>query len=305
MIINTGGRTDTVNYYCPWLLKRLEEGFVYSRNPLFPHKVTKYCLEPSAVDCIVFCSKNYTPILPHIGEIAERFNIYCHYTITAYGKDVEPKVPEIDESIDTLLKLSAIIGKEKLAWRYDPILLTKKYSIEVHLQTFEAMAKKITGHVDRCIFSFVEMYKRLERNMPEIILLTEQDKHTLAKEIGSIAKHYKLLIQTCGGNGDYSDYGINASGCMTLDIIGKANKCQFRKLKHKGMREGCHCIESRDIGAYDTCLNGCKYCYANQNPTSAFANFKLHDKNSPLLIGNVKPADELRAGAQKTFMVKR
>jgi Domain of unknown function (DUF1848). len=88
MIINTGGRTDTVQYYCDWLMKRFEEGYVLARNPLFTNKVTRYELTPDKVDCIIFCSKNYKPILPHIQQIANRFPIYCHYTITAYGKEI-------------------------------------------------------------------------------------------------------------------------------------------------------------------------------------------------------------------------
>ncbi|QIM68699.1 DUF1848 family protein [Basfia succiniciproducens] len=93
MIINTGGRTDTVHYYSKWLLKRFEEGYVLSRNPLFPNKVTRYELTPETVDCVVFCSKNYRPILPDLHKITDRFNTYFHYTITAYGKDIEPGVP--------------------------------------------------------------------------------------------------------------------------------------------------------------------------------------------------------------------
>ena len=104
MIINTGGRTDTVQYYTRWLLKRFEEGYVLSRNPLFQHKVTRYELTPDQVDCVVFCSKNYAPILPHINSITERFHTYFHYTITAYGKEIEPGVPGIDESMATLDK---------------------------------------------------------------------------------------------------------------------------------------------------------------------------------------------------------
>ncbi|WP_050738260.1 DUF1848 family protein [[Mannheimia] succiniciproducens] len=93
MIINTGGRTDTVHYYSKWLLKRFEEGYVLSRNPLFPNKVTRYELTPETVDCVVFCSKNYRLILPDLHKITDRFNTYFHYTITAYGKDIEPGVP--------------------------------------------------------------------------------------------------------------------------------------------------------------------------------------------------------------------
>lgn len=302
MILNTGGRTDTVQYYTKWLLKRLEEGYVLSRNPLFPNKVTRYELTPDTVDCMVFCSKDYTPILPQIGAVAQRFHTYFHYTITAYGKDVEPGVPSIEESMDTLVRLSEIVGKERIAWRYDPVLLTDTYTVRKHLNTFAHMAERIAPHVDRCIFSFVEMYKKLETNMPELISLTEDDMDKLAEGLGSIAGQHGLRIQTCGSNGDFTRYGIQTSGCMTLDILGAANGINFRTLKHKGMREGCHCIESRDIGAYDTCLNGCKYCYANKNPQRARDNFKQHDPDSPLLLGPVQPTDTISQGNQKSYL---
>lgn len=304
MIINTGGRTDTVQYYTEWLLRRFSEGYVLSRNPMFPSKVNRYELTPDKVDCVVFCSKNYKPILPRLHEITDRFNTYFHYTITAYGKDIEPNVPSIDESIETLVRLSEIVGTKRIAWRYDPVLLTEKYTIKRHLETFEYMSEKLAPYIDRCIFSFVEMYKKLQYNMPELIPLTENDMKILANGLGSIAKKYRIFIQTCGTNGDFSEYGIHSSGCMTLDILGKANGVEFRELKHKCMRQGCHCIESRDIGAYDTCMNGCKYCYANKNPQKAFENYKYHDSASPLLLGDLKPDDTVIQGVQKSF-VKR
>lgn len=301
MIINTSWRTDTVQYYTPWLLNRLAQGYVLVRNPLFPQKVIRYELTPDKVDGVVFCSKNYQPILPRLHEITSRFNTYFHYTITAYGKDIEPGVPDIAESMETLINLSALVGKKRVAWRYDPILLTKDYSIARHLETFSYMAAKLSPYIDRCIFSFVEMYKKLAYNMPEIIPLSAEDKQTLAQGLGAIAKQNGIFIQTCGTTSDFSRYNIHASGCITLDILGNSNGLTFRKLKHKGNRPGCHCMESRDIGAYDTCLNGCKYCYANKNPQKAFANYKYHDPSSPLLLGVVQPDDSIIQGAQKTF----
>ncbi len=302
MIINTGARTDTVQYYTKWLLKRFEEGYVFARNPLFPNKITRYELTPEKVDAVIFCSKNYEPILPHIEKIIDKFNTYFYYTITAYGKDIEPGVPSIEDSINTLIKLYKIVGKQRLAWRYDPVLLSEKYTVENHINTFNYMAQRLYPYIDRCIFSFVEMYKKLEQNMPELILLTEDDKQTLAQNFGNISKQCNISIQTCGTNGDYSKFGINKSGCTTLDILGKANGLKFRKLKHKGMRQGCNCIESRDIGAYDTCLNGCKYCYANKNPKLAFENYKFHNPNSPLLLGEIKEMDTIQPGVQNTFL---
>ncbi len=302
MIINTGGRTDTVQYYTDWLMRRFEEGYALTRNPLFPTKVNRYELDPKVVDCVVFCSKNYQPILPRLHEITDRFNTYFHYTITAYGRNIEPGVPPIDESMATLIELSQLVGRQRVSWRYDPVLLTRDYTIQRHLETFDRMARVLAPHIDRCVFSFVEMYKKLRFNMPELIPLSVEDMDELARGLGSIAATYGMRIQTCGTNGDFSRYGIQSSGCMTLDILGEANGVACKTRKHKGMRQGCHCIESRDIGAYDTCLNGCKYCYANQTPQKAIENYKLHDPASPLLLGQVCPDDTVTQGVQKTFL---
>lgn len=302
MIINTGGRTDTVQYYSKWLLNRFREGFVYSRNPFYPNKVTRYELTPDKVDCVVFCSKNYEPILENLKEITDKFNTYFHYTITAYDKDIEPNVPAIDKSIETLLKLESITGKNRIAWRYDPVLLVGKYTIDYHLETFESMSKALSGHIDRCIFSFVEMYKKLSVNMPELKAISENDKIILARGLGEIAQKYNIYLQTCATSDDYERFGIHPSGCMTLDILGKANGVKFKKLKHNGMRKNCNCIETRDIGWYDTCPNGCKYCYANSTPQKALENFKLHNPSSPILLGEINETNTIQQGHQKSFL---
>lgn len=305
MLINISGRTDIVNHYSEWMFKRFEEGYVLSRNSLFTNSVRRYELTPDKVDCIIFGSKNFAPVLERIHEITEKFHTYFYYTITAYGKDVEPGVPDIETSIETFLKLSQIVGGNRVAWRYDPILLTKNYTIETHFKTFEKIAERLAGNFDRCIFSFVEMYKKHEVNFPELIPFTEEDKDLIAEGIGRIAMKYGFILQTCGPEENYAGYGINTSGCVTLDILGKANNLEFRNLKHKGFRKGCHCMESRDIGALNSCPNGCKYCYANKNAELPRENFQLHDPDSPLLIGHLKETDRLEPGAQKSFLVNK
>ena len=293
MIINVGGRTDIVNYYTPWLLNRLEEGYAYSRNPFARENVYKLSLKSEDVDCLLFCSKNYKPILKHIGDIDEKYNILCNYTITAYGKDIEPKVPSINQSIKTLKRLSDIVGVNKILWRYDPILLTEKYTVEKHLETFEYMAEKISPLVYRCIFSFVDMYKKVEENMPEIIPFTDEDKVKLLKGIGEISKKYNLYTQTCATNENYEKYGIHAAGCTTREILEQAHNVVYKNVKGTGIRENCHCIPSRDIGAYNSCLSECKYCYANRKPDIPKKVIKMHNEKSPLLLGQLKENDRL------------
>ena len=293
MIINVGGRTDIVNYYTPWLLNRLKEGYAYSRNPFAKENVYKLSLKPEDVDCLLFCSKNYQPILEHIRGIDEKYNILCNYTITAYGKDIEPKVPSINQSIKTLERLSEIVGVNKILWRYDPILLTEKYTVEKHLESFEYIAEKISPLVYRCIFSFVDMYKKVEENMPEIIPVTEDDKEKLLKGIGEISKKYNLYTQSCATNESYEKYNIHAAGCTTREILEQAHNVVYKNVKGTGIRKNCHCIPSRDIGAYNSCLSECKYCYANRKPDIPKKVIKLHDETSPLLLGHLKKEDNL------------
>ena len=305
MLIDISGRTDIVSVYPTWMFNRFEEGFAYSRNTIYPTSVRRYELTPDKVDCLLFCSKNYLPVLDRINQITERFHTYFYYTITAYGRDVEPGVPDIETSIQALFELERIVGSGRIAWRYDPVLLTSNYTIERHLDTFEWMCGRLHGHVDRCIFSFVEMYARQQTYFPELIPMMEGEKDVLARGLGRIAAKYGIPIQTCGNEADYSRYGIRGSACVSLDMLGRANGITFRKLKHARNRKGCHCMASRDIGLKDSCINGCKYCYANRNAARVVQNYKRHDPDSPLLIGHLEPTDKLEPGCQKSFLARQ
>lgn len=291
MILNTGGRTDTVNYFSEWLLNRFAAGYAYSRNPFHPDVVNRIDLNPKTIDVVEFCSKNYRPILSRLHEITERFNCHFHYTITAYDKDIEPNVPGIDESIETLRDLSAQVGKEKIIWRYDPVLLTGKYTIERHFATFDYMAGRIAPYVSRCVFSFVVWYKKL--HLPELQPISGQQKELIAKGLGEMAAKRHLYIQTCGTKESYEQYGIHHSGCMTRAVYEHSLGLHFKKVAERGNRPGCRCMESRGLGDYNTCLNGCRYCYANYDHEKARENYRLHDPESPLMIGHLRPTDKI------------
>lgn len=291
MILNTGGRTDTVNYFSEWLLNRFAAGYAYSRNPFHPDVVNRIDLNPETIDVVEFCSKNYRPILSRLHEITERFNCHFHYTITAYDRDIEPNVPGIDESIETLRDLSAQVGKEKIIWRYDPVLLTGKYTIERHFATFDYMAGRIAPYVSRCVFSFVVWYKKL--HLPELQPISGQQKELIAKGLGEMAAKRHLYIQTCGTKESYEQYGIHHSGCMTRAVYEHSLGLHFKKVAERGNRPGCRCMESRGLGDYNTCLNGCRYCYANYDHEKARENYRLHDPESPLMIGHLRPTDKI------------
>lgn len=303
MIINVGGRTDIVNYYSKWLVKRLEEGFVYTRNPYNKRQVTRYDLSHDKVDAIIFCSKNYKPILDDMENICNQYNIFCYYTITSYGSDVEPNVPSIDECISSLNQLSGIVGRNRVAWRFDPLLLTQKYTVDYHLKKFEYILSSIRDDISFIVFSFVDMYKKLSRNMPEIIPFTTEQKKELIRGLASIANDYSVPIQCCAPEEGYEEYGVRKSACITKEILEWSNDIYFKKsVKENGCRKNCYCLSWRDIGEYDTCPNLCKYCYANNSKNRVFKKFNNHDENSPLLIGNIKKDDKIKKAVQKSFL---
>lgn len=302
MIINVGGRTDIVNYYTPWLINRLKEGYVYVRNPYHPQQITEYDLSPEKIDAMIFCSKNYRPILKYMDNIKKKYPIFCYYTITAYGEDVEAKVPSIDKSIEYLKELSDKIGQKRVAWRYDPILLTERYTIDRHLQTFEEMTSKLHDKVSFCVFSFVDMYNKVYKNMPEITELDDEDEEELLEGLTKIANKYDMPLQSCAADNKYEKYGIRNSGCITKEILEESNSIILKDIKTKGKRMGCKCLPWRDIGEYDTCLNGCKYCYANKRPDIAIKKYEKHDPQSPVLIGQIKKNDKINPAKQVSFI---
>lgn len=120
MIINTGNRTDIPAFFSKWFCNRLREGFVCVRSPYAPEKITRYNLDPSVVDCITFCTKNPGPMLPQM-QLLSQFNQYWFVTVTPYGKEIEPGVGDKLKILEDVKALSKIVGRQNVAWRYDPV----------------------------------------------------------------------------------------------------------------------------------------------------------------------------------------
>ena len=144
MILSASRRTDIPAFFPKWFIQRIREGFVLVRNPMNYHQISRIELSPNLVDCIVFWTKNAKPIFPYLKEIAEKYPFYFQYTLNAYGRDVEPHLPLLSEKINSLQKLSQEIGKERVIWRYDPILLSPKYDVDWHIETFDRLAKELS-----------------------------------------------------------------------------------------------------------------------------------------------------------------
>lgn len=192
-------------------------------------------------------------------------------------------------------RLSDKIGMEKMVWRYDPILLTDKYTIEYHCRAFEQIANALNGYTKRCVISFVDSYAKIQKNMQSVgaRLLTEAEMKLLASAFSKITRENGMEIVTCAEQIDLSEYGIGHSSCIDKRMIEEIIGCSIEVKKDKNQRAECGCVESIDIGAYNTCRNGCLYCYANYSMESVMINAKRYDTNSPILCGMVHDEDKI------------
>ena len=292
MIINSGMRTDIPAFYSEWFMNRIREGKVLVRNPYYGEQVTEYDLTPDKVDLLIFCTKDPTPMLKYIDELRD-FNMFWFVTITPYGKDVEPCVPDKQHILDSFMELSRKVGIKNISWRYDPILITDKYSLEYHKEAFDMMAYELNGYTDNVVISFLDLYNKTIKNFDQARDVSYAEREYIGKNFSEIAKEYGITVRTCLEGTQLGKYGIETDGCMTKRILERAVGCSLNPPSEKNPRRDCDCLTGRDIGAYNSCLSECKYCYANRKPEIPKNVIKLHDEKSPLLLGHIKENDKL------------
>lgn len=301
MIINTGCRTDIPAYFSEWFFNRIKEGYVYVRNPYYQNQVMKYKLTPDVVDCLAFCTKNPEPMLSRIHEL-DGFGQFWFVTITPYGKEIEPKVPPKEKVMEAFKKLSRVIGVEKLGWRYDPIFIKSKYTMENHIENFEKMAAELSGYTHDCVISFIDLYEKTKRNFPGVREVTKEERLIMGKEFVRIGNKYDIQIKTCVEGQELSRYGVDCNGCMTKPVIERAIGNPLKVPQKKSARGGCNCLLGNDIGVYNTCGHGCVYCYANYDMKIVWDNMKKHNPDSPFLIGGNMKGDVIKDAKQESYI---
>ena len=304
MIINTGQRTDIPAFYSKWFMNRIREGYVLVRNPYYPSIVTRFRLDPEVVDIIGFCTKNPSPMFTYLDEL-KPFRQFWYVSITAFDKDLEPNVLPIDKVISDFQYLSNKIGSNAVGWRYTPIILNDKYTLEKHIDTFEYIASKLEGYTSLAVFGFVDIYDKLKRNHPEITDCDNETKIKLSQAFMEIAKKRHMNLRLCSKEKWLKDYGVDVDGCMRIEDYEKAaNEKLDIKQKMQARKGYCACYLSNDIGEYNSCMHLCAYCYANGNKELVMRKYKEHDDNSPFLIGSLKPSDKIRDAKQESYLSK-
>ena len=259
-----------------------------------PHAVSKISLEPQLIDCIVFWTKNPKNLIPRLDQL-KRYRYYFLFTITPYGPDLEKYLPPKTQIIDTFIELSRKIGKEKVNWRYDPIIITGSMDYEYHCRQFTAIAQRLRGFTGRCIISFLDMYKKCERNLKGLnIKESSPDEMTrLADALNRTAGENDMEMVTCAEEMDFSSLGVLPGKCIDAELISRIAGYPLDVKKDKHQRITCLCVESIDIGAYNTCPHICLYCYANYDEQAVRKNASRHNPGSPLLLGGLSPDDTI------------
>ncbi len=288
MILNVSSRTDIIAFYEKWLIKRVEAGFVDVRNPFNLKLVNR--INFSDVDLILFCTKNPIPILNDLNKI--KIPYLFQITITPYKRDIEPNVPSKKEVIEAVKKISKAIGKENVSVRYDPIFLSEKYNVTYHIKAFKKLCMLLNGYVETIIVSFLDEYKNVlkNKNVLQYRKFIEEDYKIIGKNFSKIAKLNNMKVQTCFEDRNLTEYGFTKGECLSHELAYRLTGKKYKSWKARK----CNCVEMVDIGVYNSCKHFCKYCYANYDEKIVNNNFKNHDVNSSLLIGNVKKDDIIK-----------
>lgn len=294
MILSVSRRTDIPAFYADWFFNRIEEGYVLVRNPMNYHQISKVDLSPSVIDCIVFWTKDPTNMLDKL-PLLHDYKYYFQVTINTYDKKIERNTSQKTVIIDSFKNLSDSIGKEKTIWRYDPIIITEEIDIDYHCKNFEILAKNLENYTDYCIISFVDLYRKLDNRIKGMHI--KNINAAMMLEIGEklfeIGRKYNIKIETCSEMIDLSSVGILHGKCIDDALISQILEQKIVVGKDLNQRDICGCVSSVDIGAYNTCMHGCIYCYANYIDATVRNNSKKHNPKSPLLIGEIEPEDKI------------
>lgn len=295
MLITVSRRTDIPAFYTPWFLNRLRAGYCAVPNPFNAGQISRFDLRPEAVDVLVFFSRSYQPLLPHIDEMDRRgYRAFYHATLVDYPKPLEPLSSPRKLRLRSIVELSDRVGPDLVAWRYDPIVFSNLTPPDFHRRAFETIAAALRGKVFRVVISLLDRYPKVSRRLDAlrqqglVVASPEddvQDFLALAPDLAEIAARRGMEIEACAEAIDLSPLGIRKGHCVDGEYLARRFDLDLSVEKDPAQRPDCGCARSRDIGSYNTCLFGCVYCYATASFESARQRYAAHDPDSPSLVG--------------------
>ncbi len=296
-IISASRRTDIPAFFADWFMTRISEGYFHRVNPFNARQVKAVSLAPRDVDVIVFWTKNPRPLLPHLDELDRLgYRYYFQFTLNPYDDIFEPYVPPLAERLETFRELSRRIDARRMIWRYDPIIISDATPVEYHLEKIAAIAAALQGHTRRMVFSFLDFYGKVSGRMKELekrkgvrVIDISDGSHQeemlrLAGQIKRIGENLGLEVLSCAEQIDFAGLGIEHGSCIDGRLINSLFDMRKNFPKDKNQRGECLCVESIDMGMYNTCSFQCSYCYANLSPKNIAANFAKCSMSSPSMV---------------------
>ncbi|MDR0451945.1 MAG: DUF1848 domain-containing protein [Treponema sp.] len=280
VIVSASRRTDIPAFFGGWFMNRVREKYALARNPVNPKQVSRIELDPGHTACIVFWTKNATNFIRRLDELEKAgHRYYFQYTVNCYGSDIEKDV-DAEGAAEAFVALSKLIGKKRVIWRYDPVIVNDRYDTAFHAENFKRLCAKLAGFTEKCVISFVDGYGFLADAFREhgIKELAEAQIRRIAGGISRAAAEHGISPASCCESVDLAEYNIGRSRCIDHELINGLFGLNIGYKKDAGQRPGCGCCASRDIGAYNSCLHGCVYCYAKRG-----ARKPACDPASPLL----------------------
>lgn len=301
MILSASRRTDIPAFFGEWWMNRIKEGYVYWVHPFNPKQVKVISLAPQDVDAIVFWTKNPQPFLKYLDEMDSRgYRYYFTFTLNDYPKELEPNVPKVEARIETFQQLSEKIGPKKVIWRYDPIIISSTTPFDYHLQKISSISNDLKGYTHRLVISFLDFYAKTNNKLKKlqkahgIRFMDIREKNyreemiSFCWNVQHICAENGIEVVSCAEKADLTEAGIQPGSCIDGELLEKLFYLGKVYKKDSNQRPECGCVQSVDIGVYNTCLFDCQYCYAVQSKKAVQNRLKKHDKNSPALIGDFK-----------------
>ncbi len=294
-IISASRRTDIPAFYSEWLMNRLRARFCIVANPINPDQVSRVSLSPRDADAIVFWTKDPRPLLRHLPDIHTMgYRHYFQFTLNAYPRELEPHAPSMHEAVDAFAALSGTIGPHRCLWRYDPIILTSLTDTDYHRGRLDCLFAQLSSLTSRLTVSVVDFYRKTEQRLQRLeshgvhLLPGSENREAyfpVLRHAAELAQAHGVEIVSCAESQVVASVGIKPGKCIDDAVLARAFGITVPTKKDPAQRDECGCIVSRDIGAYDTCLHGCEYCYATTDNLAARRRHVQHDPDSPCLVG--------------------
>jgi hypothetical protein len=285
-ILSVSRRTDIPAFYGQWFMDRIKEQWVLSQNP-FSGQIKKVILQTDAVTAFIFWSKNFLPFTDNLYQLANLgYKSMVHYTITNLPAEVEPSLISLSDKIKSFKEVSSIICLEYTFWRYDPVYMLEEYTHDFHIKNFTNIAQYLEGSTNRCYISFISSYKHSDRRISNNgkhshIVYPIKKKQELAVSLSDIARKYGITLFSC-----CSDYlvgkTVSKGKCIDIDLVKKLRGNENIRIPVVPSRKECGCCQVTEIGMYDTCPNGCIYCYANKSHSKAKKFFTMYHKENTI-----------------------